>query len=973
MTGPARRRPRDSRLLRRVQWAGMLTAVMALVALILPGPAHAAGSGYDQITGVGTTASAVTVTWLQGILDDTNTPIASANADRTDTTQTASDPLGFMHPDFQGLQVTVSQTANITHQGITVTWTGGKQSNVGGYTDDFLQMMECYGDASTGPTPEQCEYGSPGLLDVPSAANGLGTRYGDLCNPGTLPSVTNPPRGATSGGASAIAGCDTEEPSDPTHIAPSTSSEYDSTDSTFDIPFAPVTDPTDLDYAFGDTTYYSRFNTNEVQEAITSADGDGQQQFETLTGTQAPGLGCGDADSGQPRGCWLVIVPRGTYEPNGYQVNGANSALETSPLSASNWAQRIQIHLDYAPVGQFCPIGTPAIDMDGTQVVTRAVESWELALNKTANCSMEYSFIATTEASSTSDITSGATGLAFTTIPIGSEATRTGGSPPTDLPPILYAPVAISALDFGFNINQGNGYDMTPVKLTPLLLAKALTQTYRGDLPDYEPAVGDAGPSWAATYPTSIAQDPEFLALNPGLSDPNIPIAPLLTEDHSALNEQVWQWIQGDSTASGWLDGTPDASDGNMAIDPAYTSLDLGPAVDASSPRAYTGVCGCGGPPIPDSNPPANYTKDTLDLLPYSLNLDSATAAVLAANNPAESTWSTGTISPSGSSGWWQTAGIEPVGNIFMWAASDTSDLAAYGLTAAQLCNESGSTCIGPSTASLTAAVDNAQADSAGLLQVNPASPGTDAYPLVDVIYAAVATNQSAANLNNYAALIKYAVGDGQTAGTNPGNLPPGYLPLPSNLQTQAMNVVARLQADANPSASPSPSVSSSGSSASAAASSSAAGSQSGSQSESQSVTGSSTAPATTSTGNVSGSSSNGSSPQASSTSSASGSGSSGTTGGTTPGSTAGAKPEPTGSLRVSPGSSATSPGAVVSLPPSEIISAGKTGPLVLGNLRWALFAVVILGTLCAGGALMLRSGPLPTWLRRLGLGAWRA
>lgn len=977
MTAPGRRHARAGRLLTRVQWTGTLAAVLALIALMLPGPANAAGTGYDQITGVGTTSSAVTATWLQGILDDTNTPIASANADRTDTTGTTNDPQGFMHSDFAGLSVTVSQTADITHQGVTVKWSGGKPSNVGGFTDNFLQMMECYGDASSGPTPEQCEYGSSGLLNVPAVADGLGTRYGNLCAAGAVASTTSPPADLDGGGA--VHGCDpAEAPSlDSIAVAPCPSQECSNTN--FDIPFSPVTDTSaaGLDYGEGDSTYYSRFNTNEVQEAITSQDGTGQQQFETLTGTQAPGLGCGDVDNGQPRGCWLVIVPRGTYEPNGYQVNGANSALETSPLSASNWDQRIQIHLDYSPVGQFCPIGTPALDMDGSQVVTRAMQSWELALNQTAKCSLEYSFIATTEATSTSDITSGSTGLAFTTIPIGSEAIRSGGSPPSDLPPILYVPVAISALDFGFNINIGNGYDTTPVELTPLLMAKALTQTYRGDLPDYNS--DSAGPSWASTYPTSIAQDPEFLKLNPGLSDPDIPIAPLLTEDHSALNQQVWQWVQADSTASGWLNGTPDANDAKMTVDPDYLSLNLGTTVVDSYPRAYTGVCGCGGPQVPNSNPPTFYTKDTLDLLPYSLNLDSAAASVLAANNPAQTTWSTGVVSPSGSTGWWQTDGIQPIGSIFMWAASSMSNLAAYGLTAAELCDDSGSSCIAPSTASLTAAVADAQPDSAGLLQVNPASPGNGAYPLVDVVYAAVATNQSAANLSNYVTLLKYAVGTGQTAGTAPGDLPPGYLPLPSSLQSQATDAVAKLQAIANPSASPSPSVSASASAgtpaASATASSSAGGSQSGSQSQSQSGTGTATAPATT---GGSGSGGTGSSPRPGSSSSSSGgsvgsAGSGGSTGGTAPGSTAGAKPEPTGSLPASPSSSVTSPGAVVSLPPAEVVSAGKTGPMVLGNLRWALFAVVILGTLCAGGAMMLRTGLLPNWLRRRGLGMRRS
>ena len=48
------------------------------------------------------------------------------------------------------------------------------------------------------------------------------------------------------------------------------------------------------------------------------------------------------------------------------------------------------------------------------------------------------------------------------------------------MPKILYAPVAVTALDFGFNINEGGvGQVTTPVKLTPQLLARALTQVYK--------------------------------------------------------------------------------------------------------------------------------------------------------------------------------------------------------------------------------------------------------------------------------------------------------------------------------------------------------------------------------------------------------------------------------------------------------------------------------------------------------------
>src|SRR5262249_22127720 len=155
-----------------------------------------------------------------------------------------------------------------------------------------------------------------------------------------------------------------------------------------------------------------------------------------LTNVQAPHLGCGLVQSdGQPRGCWLVIVPRGQYEPNGFKVVnfghfGPDGSLQGSPLSAANWAQRIQIHLDYTPLPVACPVTVLPRFMVGTQVITRALSSWQLALNKAANCSRVYAFTATTENTATQQLSSpgaGNAGLAFTTIPIGSEATRFPG------------------------------------------------------------------------------------------------------------------------------------------------------------------------------------------------------------------------------------------------------------------------------------------------------------------------------------------------------------------------------------------------------------------------------------------------------------------------------------------------------------------------------------------------------------------
>ena len=169
------------------------------------------------------------------------------------------------------------------------------------------------------------------------------------------------------------------------------------------------------------------------------------------------------------------------------------------------------------------------------------------------------------------------------------------------MPPLLYAPVAVTAVGFGFNISVAAGFITTPVNLSPELLAKALTQVYLYDLPDYypNPTVPGIqpvlGPAWSVGNPLNISFDGQFQRLNSDSAIWNYPttvsLSPMLTEDHSALNQQIWQWIQADPGADAWLDkGTADLPTFDTTdADPDYTALQLGtpPAID-SFPRAYS-------------------------------------------------------------------------------------------------------------------------------------------------------------------------------------------------------------------------------------------------------------------------------------------------------------------------------------------------------------------------------------------------
>jgi len=1013
MTAPSRRR------LLAAGWRGSaLTAVFALIGLVViaggpgtgtPGLALRANT-YNQMTGIGSTASAVTVKWTSGLLDSANQPItSSSSADGTDggaelnpnsDRAAGTGSLSFMDSEFANLSVTVSQTEDITHQGVTVNWSGAQPSNRAP-SSDFMQMMECYGDSSSGPSPEDCEYGSPGMLGTQIPNQQVTGRLGEICDAGSTPSATSPPSGPGGGPAQ---GCDPYEPAaqTPAHCDPSATGQNACSGGEFSIPFVPVDDSTSPLYGAGasgegTSTVFNEFDTNEVQAAYTAANGTGQQQFETLTQTQAPGLGCGEAESnGQTRDCWLVIVPRGTYEPNGFKSSNSVPLL-TSPLSASNWAQRIQIHLGYDPLTADCPPTVVPEAMVGSQVVYRAVTSWQTALNTAAHCSKVYSYTATTENEATTDLKDASggesAGLAFTTIPIGSEVTRDGGKAPT-LPKILYAPVAVTAVDLGFNVNTGvSGQLSTPVNLTPALLAKAISQVYLLDLPDFGGANGLPGPTWAQKNPASLLADPAFHALNSEIptSLGGAPTFPFITGDHSADNQRIWQWIDSDAATASWLDGGKDAAN-PVTADPDYVKLDLGksPAADQFD-EAYTGTltcaeavtdiaqCGCPFnlsdptstscvlPPGDTANPASKACTalDSEDLLPVEANFDQAAAAVLAASDSGNTkVWDTSAKAPDGTPGWFDSVGVELPGETFMWAVNDMPDLAAYGLLSSALCDPAGTGCVQPSTTDVAAALKSATADSAGLLQVNPAKVPSGAYPLVDVVYAAVPTNQSASVLADYASFISYAAGQGQTAGTAPGDLPPGYLPLNSSLQAQARSVVSKLKslaaAGGSPSASPTPSTPSTSSSGSGSQQTTGGGTTSGGSTTGNQAATTPTGSAT-STCAAAATATPSASTSTSATASKSPSASASATASKSP--TAAATTE---AASTACASSSPTPQPFSVLPPSAEAAAGTTPSTPVGSIRIVLIIVLIIGAVGAVPGFLLRYGRVPRRGRRL-------
>ncbi|MEV6005966.1 hypothetical protein AB0M29_04100 [Streptomyces sp. NPDC051976] len=662
------------------------------------------------------------------------------------------------HDAFSKLKVTVSQTQHLVNQVVKVSWKGGDPTDSDTtYASNYLQIMQCWGDAASGPDPDQCQFGGSSALGAGTGSQAAGsyTNTRQLTYAGlTDPAQKMPP--PTPSGISYV-------------------------------PFHSVTG--DIITKGNWNEFYDVSTSNEVPYARTGSNGTGQVYFEVQTALEAPGLGCGEVPTGRNgapgRSCWLVVVPRGTTEVDGDSyLNQPNGLLRSSPLSATNWKQRIVVPLRFEPIGNYCPIGADERSTLGDEIVAEAVLRWQPALCQTGKKTI-YGYAEVTDDTARAKLASKTPGMVFLNRP------PTPDQLPPDRKPV-YAPVTLSGLTFGFFVESQagfgappavkarNGTRLTSLNLTPRLVAKLLTESYQDGNSRFAPGT--------AKNPFNLARDPEFRKYNPDYADLDFGGAlgdAIVPEALSDSAWRLWDWIDKDPAAREFLNGVADNagrygdhSFSGMTVNPSYKGIKL-PVSD-----------------YPKSDPFCQQFADhpdnplcVQDKHPYASDMHTGARAVARGDTLARTTWDNTTIPPAYKKNPPQTAGQRAV-----LAVTDTATASRYGLVTAKLQNASGHF-VAPTTASLLAGQAAMKPGGVGgTLNTDPRALGAGVYPLTLLTYAATVPEQlGKAEGQDFATLLRYVAGTGQQPGVAAGTLPDGYAPLPANLRQQTRDVATAI------------------------------------------------------------------------------------------------------------------------------------------------------------------------------------
>ncbi|WP_129783842.1 hypothetical protein [Promicromonospora panici] len=764
-----------------------LASAGGLVALYAPSDARAAGEGTD---------SAVTVKWAGG-----NGDLQRFQPDRSHMVDNA-DGSGHWE-DFKDLEVTVSQTEGLIDQTVTVTATGMAPSvrPTNNTYQNFLQMFQCWGPDPEAPGfAETCQYGSYAFPEVGGMANELQGSFNDVA---VLARGTDDARALP---FRAVTGQVSE------HVE--------------------VVQPGEAGTIYrnrGLGAFFTASSSNELP--LVPVDDDGARVgFVTQSAAAQPYLGCGDPEAAGER-CWLVVVPRGTHSGslkdaatkcvsnvrpnNGFGDTPLNQFGSPIGTDCSFWANRMVVPLDFRNPFVTCPPGSAERRVVGSELVAHAMSSWQPAL-----CADDDGATFSLNTSSGNQVRgqllTGQANLAAVSLPLTPETIGSTNPELLDGADIGYAPLANSALTISFYAAERGGRVVHDLRLTPRLVAKMLTQSYRRDVPQPQNGNPPVSQSLDALKVEEVVSDEEWVALgNPTELRAFAPMVVPGPQGDDAI-QMLWEYIQADADARAFLSGAPDPW-GNV-VNPYYL------------PSGHSGAAGGGYPvdlsvePI-DMFPKADRTQfpdaanddpkykgakfGSESYVPYSTTLEANASRIARRDHQRITGWDPDWFSGLNSGRWAPSSPIPPGGQGLLLGPALAPSAELFRLDTAALAQPldefttartvaSAREFVEYDPATVTRAVAGASLDKDGLTNFDVTALPDGAYPLTTTVHAAVNLNQPQLDRQarvDYAGLLEYAAADGNVVTGDRGGLPEGYVPLTDEQQEAALDLADRLLA----------------------------------------------------------------------------------------------------------------------------------------------------------------------------------
>ena len=527
---------------------------------------------------------------------------------------------------------------------------------------------------------------------------------------------------------------------------------------------------------------------------FTDENGSGSVQFELRSDIENESLGCSEKVA-----CSIVVIPiaglscdqpaspttsgdrscrkLGRFAPgsSNFTNDGIDQAVGPALWwSESNWRNRFSIPVTFGLPPDTCDVldSRPPTGFYGSELLSQAALQWSPAycLNKS-----RFKFQLNTLSDTLGfDLMESGEGPAAV---VSSEHEQEG----TD--PIGYAPTALTGFAIGYVIDRpGNAGEYGALRMNARLIAKLLSQSYLGsDLGRGHPGIED--------NPLSIVKDPEFVKLNPGLTDISQEAAATLLSlsVSSDVIEQLTEYLVNDPDAVAFMKG--EADPWGMVVNPSYKNLELPredwPLLDDYIPETQN-TCRQANPTVYFTSvaaPVSSIRKISEALLDAWPNVQTRCEF-----DQSTQQYKLGRIDR------------QSFGSRFMLGIVSLGDAERYGLRTAALQTSKGRF-VGPTTASISRAVTlSEQAERRGPFVLDQADVRRDgaAYPGTMVVYtAAKLRNLDQDDADHVAQFIRVSTTEGQRPGSGNGQLPGGYVPIRKTGPTAKLFASAAEVADA--------------------------------------------------------------------------------------------------------------------------------------------------------------------------------